>query len=237
MRNRTSALVAVLLLLLVGATACSKGKPSAETGSPSPASPGAEKAGFKVVAVQAVDAGDRPQAKDKANQVAAQVADLFNTYYTVAFLDPSKWANGQHSGLSDLFTNDVKGQVGSQIQGLALGDLAPKIDSVKPTREEVHVKVFVDDGDMSAPVVAVNAFFEASAQAKSKADGTVKISHTMKTLLAPDGGGYKIAGGTADLAADTSAGAMGPAGHRTASLGASAMTAMASMPVQGVAGR
>jgi hypothetical protein len=215
-----------MLLVLMGAGACSKGKPSAEGGSPSPASPGAEKAGFKVVAVQAVDAGDRPQAKDKANQVAAQVADLFNSYYTVAFLDPSKWANGQHTGLADLFTGDVKGQVGSQLQGLALGDLAPKITSVKPTREEVHVKVFVDDGDMGAPVVAVNTFFEATAEAKSRADGTVKISHTMKTLLASDGGGYKIAGGTADLTADTSAGAMGPAGHRTVSLGTPSMLPM-----------
>ena len=202
-----------MLLALVGAPACSKSKPSAGN-SPSPSSPGAAKAGFRVVAVEAVDAGDRPQARDKANQVVAQVVDLFNSYYTVAFIDPAKWGNGQHASLPDLFTGDVRGQVGSQLQGLALGDLAPKITSVKPDREEVAVKVFVNDGDMSAPVVAVNTLFEATAEAKSKADGTVKISHAMKVLLAPDGGGYRIAGGTAELKADTSAGALGPAGHR-----------------------
>jgi hypothetical protein len=212
-----------VLLALLGAPACSKSKPSA-VNSPSPTSPGAAKAGFKVVALEAVDAGDRPQARDKANQVAAQVVDLFNSYYTVAFIDPAKWGNGQHATLPDLFTGDVRGQVGSQLQGLALGDLAAKIASVQPGRQEVAVKVFVDDGDMSAPVVAVNTLFEATAEAKSKADGPVKISHTMKTLLAPDGAGYRIAGGTAELKADTSAGALGPGGHpidRTASLGMS----------------
>jgi hypothetical protein len=52
----------------------------------------------------------------------------------------------------------------------------------------------------------------------------------MKTLLVPDGGGYKIAGGTADLAADTSAGAMGPVEHRTASLGTFPVDVVAAMP-------
>jgi hypothetical protein len=213
--------VAVVLLALMGAPACSKSKPSAEN-SPSPTSGGPVKAGFKAVAVQAVDAGDRPQARDKANQVAAQVVDLFNSYYTVAFIDPAKWGTGQHASLPDLFTGDLRGQVGGQLQGLALGDLAPRIASVKPDREEVQVKVFVSDGDMSAPLVAATTLFEATAQAKSKADGPVKISHTMKTLLVPDGGGYRIAGGTAELKADTSAGAMGARGRgidRTVSLG------------------
>jgi hypothetical protein len=121
-----------------------------------------------------------------------------------------------------MFTGDVRGQVGSQLQGLALGDLAPKLARVEPGREEVHVKVFVSDADMSAPVVAVNTFFEATAEAKSKADGEVRISHTMKTLLTPDGGGYKIAGGTAELTADTAAGAQGSSHllDRTVTVGA-----------------
>ena len=210
-----------MLLALVGAPACSKSKPSAGK-SPAPTSAGPVKAGFKAVAVQAVDAGDRPQARDKANQVAAQVVDLVNSYYTVAFIDPAKWGNGQHASLPDLFTADVKGQVGSQLQGLALGDLAPRIASVKPDREEVQVKVWVNDDDMSAPLAAVSTVFEATAEAKSKPDGPVKISHTMNALLAADGGGYRIAGGTAQLKADTSAGAMGAGGRgidRTVSLG------------------
>ena len=219
MRFRTSnlaSLAALVLLTAAGASACSRSKPSAER-SPSP-TPAAAKAGFKATAIQAVDPSDRPQANEKANQVAAQVVDLVNAYYAVAFIDPAKWVNGQHTGLPDLFTGDVKGQVSSQLQGLALGDLAPKITSVKPDREEVHVKVYVTGDDLGAPVVAVNAYLDATATAKSKADGPVKISHTLRALLTPDAGAYKIAGGTAELKADTAAGALGPV-DRSASWG------------------
>lgn len=211
-------LVALLLLVLVGAPACSKSKPSADK-APSPTPAAAAKAGFKATAIQAVDAGERPQANEKANQVAAQVVDLVNAYYAVAFIEPAKWVNGQHTALPDLFTGDAKGQVGGQLQGLALGDLAPKITSVKPDKEEVHVKVYVTGDDLSAPVVAVNTFFEATAATKTKADGPVKISHKLMALLAPDAGGYKIAGGTAELKADTAVGALGPI-DRKASWGA-----------------
>jgi hypothetical protein len=210
-------LLALVLLVAVGAPACSRGKPSANT-LPSPTPAAGAKVGFRATAVQAVDSNNRPQANDKANQVAAQVVDLVNAYYGVAFVDPAKWVNGQHTGLPDLFTADSRGQVGAQLQGLALGDLAPKIASVKPDKEEVQVKVYVSGDDLSAPVVSVSTVFEATAVTKTKADGPVKISHKLMALLIPDAGGYKIAGGTAELRADTAAGALGPI-DREASLG------------------
>jgi hypothetical protein len=208
MRSRTAVLL-VLLLVLIGAPACRKEKPSAKKSpSPSPTA-GATGAAFTATAVQASDAADRPQATEKANQVAPQIVDLVNTYYTAAFIDPEKWGGGKHGDLAAVFSGSVQGQVAGQIQGLALGDLAPKIKSVKPGKQEVTIKVDVEE-DLSTPVITAVTLFEATAQTKNKAEGPVKIVHQLRMFLVPDAGSFKIAGGTAELKADSEAAAMRP---------------------------
>jgi hypothetical protein len=208
-RRRVPFALCLALSLLLGATGCSRDDKSSGGKKPSP-SAAPSVAAFKATSIQAVDPGDRTQANEKANQVAAQVVELINSYYAIAFVDPAKWGEGQHGDLAALFRDDVKAQVPAQLQGLALGDLAPKLTKVTPSKEEVAVRVYVTGDDLSTPVVFIATAFEGSAEARSKDDGPVKVTHSLNVLLTPDAGGFKIAGGTAELHADTGAGAIGP---------------------------
>jgi hypothetical protein len=88
-------------------------------------------------------------------------------------------------------------------------DLSPRLESVAPGKAEVAVEVFVSGDDLATPAVHVVTAFEGSAEAKSDDDGPVKVSHTLDALLTPGGSGFQIAGGQAELRADSPAGAMG----------------------------
>jgi hypothetical protein len=218
MRPRTvpSLLLLLLIGVLVAAPGCNKkddkGKPSADK-SPSPGATeegGKPAAAFKATLVEAVDGADRPQATEKAKQVAPQIVEFVNSYYAIAFVDPAKWGDGQHPELAGLFAPDVQGQVGGQLQGLALGDIAPKLTSVAPGVQEVAITVFVNGDDLATPFIAVTTQFQATGEAKTKEDGPVKIVHVLNAFLVPDGGSYKFTGGGAELHADTEAQAVGP---------------------------
>ncbi|MGH2722481.1 MAG: hypothetical protein ACRDJO_12905 [Actinomycetota bacterium] len=214
MRSRHPPLALCLALsLLLGAAACSKddGKPA--PGEPSPSAAAVGPVAFKATSVTAVDAGDRAQANDKANQVAAQVVEFLNAYYTIAFTDPAKWGGGAHAELANLFREDVRAQVPAQLQGLALGDLSPLLESVSPGKAEVAVRVLVTGDDLATPAVHVVTAFEGSAVAKDEEDGPVKVTHTLNALLTPGGTGFQLAGGQAELRADTAAGASGSVEH------------------------
>jgi hypothetical protein len=214
MRSRRPPLALCLALsLLLGAAACSKDDGTPAPGDASPSAAAAGPVAFKATSVTALDAGDRVQANDKANQVAAQVVEFLNSYYTIAFTDPAKWGGGTHAGLAGLFREDVRAQVPAQLQGLALGDLSPRLESVTPGKAEVAVKVFVSGDDLATPAVQVVTAFEGSAVARSDDDGPVKVTHSLNALLTPGGGGFQIAGGQAELRADTAAGAFGSVEH------------------------
>lgn len=213
MRSRRPLALCLALSLLLGAAACSRDDGTPEPGDPSPSAAAVGPVAFKATSVTALDAGDRPQANDKATQVAAQVVELLNSYYTIAFTDPAKWGGGTHNELPALFREDVRAQVPAQLQGLALGDLSPRLTSVAPGKAEVSVKVLVTGDDLATPAVHVVTAFEGSAEAKSDDDGPVKVTHSLNALLTPGGGGFQIAGGHAELRADSPAGAIGSIEH------------------------
>lgn len=212
-RLRAPIPIALVLLLVLVMGACSRSGDGGADGERSP-SPDAAPAtvSFNATAVQASDAADRPEANAKATEVAGKIVDLMNRYYAIAFVDPEKWSGGQHPELAQIFADAVRAQVAGQIQGLALGDLAPRIKVVRPDRQDVSVKVDVEQ-DISTPVVSAVTRFEATAETQDEGDGPVKIVHELRVLAAPAGGSFAIAGGTANLTAASPSGALGPARH------------------------
>jgi hypothetical protein len=178
-----AALVGLLALSGCKATA-PKPKPS-----PSPVS-----AAFSSGEVRALDPSNRPEATQRATEEASRVVTFLNSYYDVAFVKPSAWQKGTHPGLSLLFTPDAASTVtGTVLQALALSDIAPKIKSVKPTKQSATKMSFEVESDLSMPFVFVTVAFEAKGTTVAKADGPVAIVHSATYLLQRDGDSYKIA--------------------------------------------
>lgn len=161
------------------------------------------KVAFKVGEIRGIDAQDRPEAGARAQEEAARVVTLLNSYYAVAFVDPQKWQGGAHPELAALFTPEVHGQLGPQLGALALGDLAPKISKLKPSKQEAPKLTFLIEADLSAPHAVVTTIFEATATAKQKAESPVKVVHTATLYLIREGDAYKIIGFKTNLVADT----------------------------------
>lgn len=199
MTNRR-ALIWVVVLLLPAAVMIScdgEEQPARKKAPPVP------KVEFKVGEIRAIDAQDRPQAGGKAQEEAARVVTLLNSYYAAAFVDPAKWQGGAHPELPSLFSPDVHAQLPPQVGALALGDIAPKISRIRPTKLEAPKLTFFIEADLTAPYAVVTTIFEATATAKVKAESPVKIAHTATFWLRSEGDAYKIMGFKTHLVADT----------------------------------
>jgi hypothetical protein len=194
-----AAIVAVMAMMLAGCK--TSGRPGTPKSGGKTQPPQAGEADFKVEA-RAVDPKDRPDAGQKATDAGTKVAKLLNDYYTIAFLDPDKWEKGTHPDLKSLFTTDAQGQVGANLGGLALADIAPQLESVTGTKQEAKVSFSVDD-DGSLPVGVATVTFEATGTPSKGKDGPVSISHNATFWLALDGDSYKISAYTTELKADT----------------------------------
>jgi hypothetical protein len=165
--------------------------------------PPVPKVAFKVGEIRGIDAQDRPQAGTRAQEEAARVVTLLNSYYAVAFVDPSKWQGGTHPELPALFSPDVHAQLPPQVGALALGDIAPKISRLNPSKQEAPKLTVFIEADLTAPHAVVTTIFEATATAKAKAESPVKIAHTATFWLRWEGDAYKIMGFKTHLVADT----------------------------------
>jgi hypothetical protein len=161
------------------------------------------KVAFKVGEIRGIDSQDRPEAAQRAQEGAAKVVTLLNSYYTLGFVDPAKWQGGAHPELASLFAPEVHGQLAPQLGALALADLAPRISKVTPSKQEAPKLTFMIEADLSAPHAVVTSIFEATATAKQKAESPVKVVHTATFWLGWDGAAYKIIGFKTNLVADT----------------------------------
>ena len=165
--------------------------------------PAPARADFKILETRAVDVQDRPEAAQRAAEAGPVVQKLLNEFYTGAFIDPDQWANGTHDSIKGLFTGPAQAQLGPNLGGLALADLAPRIRSVSPTKQEAAKLTFMAEEDLSLPIGLVNVVFEADAEAKERQDNPVKIIHHAIFWLAREGDAYKISAFQAALKADT----------------------------------
>ncbi|HEX2258641.1 MAG TPA: hypothetical protein VHJ40_02730 [Actinomycetota bacterium] len=190
--------VAALALMALLLSACRVEEPSRVGKEPAP-----DRADFKILETRAVDSQDRPEAGQRATEAGPAVQKLLNDFYTGAFIDPDQWGDGTHESIKGLFTGEAQGHVGPNLGGLALADLAPRIDRVYPTKQEAAKLTFMAEDDLSLPIGLVNVVFEAEAEAKEGEDSPVKIIHHAIFWLAREGDAYKISAFQAALSADT----------------------------------
>jgi hypothetical protein len=157
------------------------------------------------VQVRAVDALDRPQASQRAAQEAAGVVAFLNDYYSIGFLDPSRWHGGTHPDLAGLFIPDAKAAAARDLQALALADLAPKLKRVEATKQQASRVSVLIEPDLDPSVAIVSAAFEGTGQPVASGEGPVKIVHTATFLLTKQAGAFRISAYDVTLKADTTA--------------------------------
>jgi hypothetical protein len=198
--RRASIWVAVLLLPAALMLSCDGDEPAARRKNAAPAIP---KVAFKVGEIRAMDAFDRAESPQKAQEQAGKVVELLNSYYTIAFVDPAKWHGGAHPELANLFSPEVHGQMAPNLGALALADLVPKLTKLTPSKQEAPKLTFLLVADFSAPFASVTSIFEGMATAKLKAESPVKVTHTATFWLLREGDAYKVIGFKTNLVADT----------------------------------
>jgi hypothetical protein len=191
------ACVVILAVTAVLMSACRAELPRVGKG------PAPDRADFKILDTRAVDVLDRPEAGQRAAEAGPLVQKLLNDFYTGAFIDPDQWGDGTHESIKGLFTGPAQGQLIPNLGGLALADLAPRISTVNPTKQEAAKLTFMAEEDLSLPIGVVNVVFEADAEAKEREDNPVKIVHHAIFWLIREGDTYKISAFQAALKADT----------------------------------
>lgn len=198
--TRPAALVLVGTIL-VALPACSKGKgkpavasPRASAGaSASPSPRGEAQAQFVLVGVRPVDAQDRPEANAAANDVAAKVIGIVNTYYNVAFIQPSHWVSGTHPDLPGLFTADAATSVGPNLQALALGAQAAPLARVEPTVQSAGIVSVLIEPNLAPSYATVSTHFEGTGVPGAPGGTTVHLTVDAQFIL-DVAGGLKISG-------------------------------------------
>ncbi|MDQ4149381.1 MAG: hypothetical protein M3164_05235 [Actinomycetota bacterium] len=159
-------------------------------------------ADFRILEANASDPRDRPEANQRAAEAAGIVKRLVDEYYATAFVDPSRWADGRHEPIAALFTGEARPHVAPNLGGLALADLAPRLERVSPTRQEAKIRFLAED-DLSLPIGVVATAFEADGTTRERAEGPVKIVHHATFWLVREPDGYRISAFQAELRADT----------------------------------
>ncbi|MGI8425993.1 MAG: hypothetical protein ACR2M4_05215 [Actinomycetota bacterium] len=194
-------LIATLVLVLLSAGACSKGK-STKPKSKAPRPP-STKADFQIAEIKGVSGSDRPEAQQKAEAEAPKISALLNDYYSAAFLDKAKWSGGSHPKLATLFTQDAQSQITPNLGGLALSDVAPKLGKVVPSEQKAIKLTFFVEDDQSTPVGVVTTSFQAKGSPVAKDAEPVAIAHRATFWLVKEGDLYKIYAYSAELKADS----------------------------------
>jgi hypothetical protein len=200
-------LVAVAVLAL---PACSKSKkPAGAKPSPtaaarpsaSPTKPPTIQADFHPDSVAAVDAQDRPSSNNVAIDASKKVIDLINSYYNIAFIDPSKWDGGLHPDLPSLFSDDAKTSVAPNLQALALDALAGVLSKVQPNvQKAAAIRVLVEP-NQTASYAAVTTHFDATGTHVAAGAQPVHIIHDFQILV--DIGANKIVAYEVSTSADS----------------------------------
>lgn len=186
---RRFVLILLIIFFSLGAVpACSKSHPkssksasSTPSASPSPSKPPEPQADFKASGVAPVDAQNRTSAFGAANDAAKKVIDLVNTYYDIAFLQPSRWGGGQHPDLGTLFSDDAKASLAGNLQVVALGSAAPQLTKVTPVNEQAGIIKVLIEPNGAASYAAVPTHFDATGTAVG--GGAVPITHDAQLLV------------------------------------------------------
>jgi len=163
-------------------------------------------ASFAMGEIRAIDSRDRPESGPKATEHDDKVRALVNGYYTVAFLDPAKWAEGTHPELANFFTEEAKGHVGPRLSVLALADLSDDLTSVRPEKQLIDRLNYYFDEDLNNPIGMVTTTFEATGTPSAEGAEPVKIVHHATFWLQKEGDNFRISAFDANIDVQSQAG-------------------------------
>lgn len=147
-------------------------------------------AAFQLGEVRAIDPQNRPDSPQKANDEAAKVVALINSFYSSAFLDPAKWQGGAHPDLAALFTAEAQPGLQANLGILAMADLSDRIESIESKAQQVHKLTFFVEDDGSLPLGVATVTFEGVAKPADGDDANIK--HSAHFWLQREGDTYKI---------------------------------------------
>jgi hypothetical protein len=197
--NRLSRSLPLLLAFALVLGACERVREAVPGGDDGGGGPKISEANFQLGEVRAVDPLERPDSGQKAQDSAGRVLALVNRYYAVSFLDPTRWVNGQHPELNDLFTAESRPSIGPNINHLAISDLWDKIESVEPVTQRLGKVSFDVEPDGSLPIGIATVTFEGKGKAVDGDDVTIK--HDAVFYLQREGEDYRISAFTTSLTA------------------------------------
>lgn len=160
-------------------------------------------ADFELVELVTVDPLESPEGVEKVEGEGPKVIALLNRLYDIAFLDPQLWEEGEHPEMAELFTE--KGQTrlvsNQDLDALALEDLAPQLERVVPTKQEVTKLTFFVGDNLTTPIGLATVVFEATGTPADDDLEPVTIAHSAQYWVTYDDG-YKISAFYAVLGVD-----------------------------------
>jgi len=110
-----------------------------------------------VASVRTVSQGKTPDGGSvKTNGDA--VVKMFDDYYQRAFVDPSKWGNGQFPELKTLFSQKAQTTFTKDLNSLTIGEARTELKRVDPIPSSLVVTVYYDTRSNATLAVATASF-------------------------------------------------------------------------------
>ena len=178
-RNRPAALPALagllVAVLLAGCTSGDRAEPPGQTTGPS----GAPAQPLRVELVTAAKVPEGGLSAERAARRAAPSLERFlDRYLTVAFVDAAGGEAGW-DGLLGLFDKPVRASARKQLDALSLGDAAPTVRAVRPTRATARAVVLYRERRPAAATVRV--VFDGTADT-AKGSGELHLRSVLQLL-------------------------------------------------------
>lgn len=145
----------------------------------------------KTAVVATVPDADRDALKTAAAPATEAVAEVIDTLYTDAFLDPTNWRDGDYEEIFELFADDAATSARANLETLTLGAAAGDVfETVAPQRGTIRFSVLFDPDGAPATVVAVVRFVALG----ERRDGTYLSIVSEGSLFLDNSGGWRITG-------------------------------------------
>jgi hypothetical protein len=133
-----------------------------------------------------------PAAKEEIESVAEEIRERLDALYVAAFVDPSKWREGEFPEVFDAFAKEAGRRARKDLDHLTIGEAASTaVTYVKPLTGHLTVRFLVDEGQ--SPVAAV-ARAQFSADGDAEDDTNVAIQHDATYYMEPVDGDWLIVG-------------------------------------------
>jgi polyisoprenyl-teichoic acid--peptidoglycan teichoic acid transferase len=157
--------VALAIVSVVVATSCTSPTPSTErrTGVTTVAPPAVHDLKMTLRGVDAHGVDGRVGRSDLGASTRA-IRRTLAELYTIGFVDPIRWEEGEFPSLFRLFAGEVRDEASRDVADLTLGPLARELDAVQPRRALLDLR-FLADGQARPLFAVAEVRFAAIAQA------------------------------------------------------------------------